>query len=330
MIDVLGVAAVGRRVSVRRRVEGGLTDVVGHLIDESPESLTVLRGSGEVVVVDRSAVTAAKVAPPAPVRRGWSVPPVSEADLQRICWAGWPARETSTLGDWALRAHGGITGRANSAMAAGDPGCPVPAALAAVASWYAERGLPPLLQLPLADPANREMADAGWQRQHVTIVQVAPIAPVLARIAPREDLRTVVEAVPSADWLSLMHDLDPADPEAHVAILTGPPVVGFATLYRGDEPVGIGRVSVEGGWAGVTSVDVTPSARRAGIGSAVMRTVLGWASGRGAHATYLQVRAANDAALRLYAALGFVTHHPYNYRAAPTPTPTPLPLPLPR
>jgi hypothetical protein len=27
------------------------------------------------------------------------------------------------------------------------------------------------------------------------------------------------------------------------------------------------------------------------------------------------VRAANDAALRLYAALGYVTHHPYSYRA---------------
>jgi len=27
------------------------------------------------------------------------------------------------------------------------------------------------------------------------------------------------------------------------------------------------------------------------------------------------VRAANDAALRLYAALGYVTHHPYVYRA---------------
>jgi ribosomal protein S18 acetylase RimI-like enzyme len=39
------------------------------------------------------------------------------------------------------------------------------------------------------------------------------------------------------------------------------------------------------------------------------------AAERGAEATYLQVRAANDAALRLYAALGYVTHHPYCYRA---------------
>jgi GNAT superfamily N-acetyltransferase len=233
--------------------------------------------------------------------------------MQRICWAGWPAREHEMLGDWALRAHGGITGRANSAMAVGSAGMGLPAALRRTAQWYADRGLPPLLQLPLADPANAGMADEGWARLHVTIVQVAPLGPLLTTVSARDDLRTVVEPRPSADWLGLMHDLDD-DVEAHVAILTGPPVVGFATLYRGDEPVGIGRVSVEGTWAGVTSVDVAPSARREGIGSAVMATLLRWAAGHGATASYLQVRAGNPGALKLYDALGYVTHHPYNYR----------------
>jgi ribosomal protein S18 acetylase RimI-like enzyme len=316
---VLGAADEGARVSVRRRVEGGLTDVVGHLLEAGDSALTVLRPSGEVVVLDASAVTAAKVVPPAPVRRGWEVPAVSPADLQRICWAGWPARDVEMLGAWALRAHDGITGRANSAMAVGDPGVPLADALGVVRRWYAGRDLPPLLQLPLADPVNREMAALGWRRQHVTIVQVAPVAPLLGALPARDDLRAVVDPAPSGDWCSLMHDLDERNPESHVAILTGPPVVGFATLYAGDEPVGIGRVSVEGEWAGVTSVDVAPSARRSGVGSAVMRTLLGWAGERGAVASYLQVRAANDAALRLYAALGYVTHHPYNYRHPPSP-----------
>ena len=316
-VTPLGPGDLGQRVSVRRRVEdpaGRFTDVVGHLIGATPEALTVLRAAGEVVDLDPAAVTAAKVVPAAPVRRGWAVPEVSADDMQRICWAGWPARDTELLGDWALRAHDGITGRANSAMAVGDPGRPLPAALDAVSRWYADRGLPPLLQLPLLDARNVAMADAGWERLHVTVVQVAPVGAVLASVPSRDDLRPVVEPTPSADWLSLMHDLDD-DVDNHVAILAGPPVVGFTTLYRGDEPVGIGRVSVEGEWCGVTSVDVAPSARRQGIGSAVMRSLLTWAGQRGALASYLQVRAANDAALRLYAALGYVTHHPYNYRA---------------
>ncbi len=304
---------VGHRVSVRRRVEGGLTDVLGYLLDLTDDHLDVL-SRGAVLTLARADVTAAKVVPPATARRGWSLPTVSPADMQRICWAGWPAREVAMLGDWALRAHAGITGRANSAMAVGDPGVPVAQALSDTAAWYAERGLAPLLQVPLADPANAAMADAGWSRLHVTVVQVAPVAAVLDRVADRPDLRAEVGAVPSADWLALMHDLDGNDPAAHVEILTGPERVGFATLYREDEPVGIGRVSLEGDWAGVTSVDVAPGARRLGIGSAVMGELLSWARARGASATYLQVRAANAAALRLYDGLGYVTHHPYGYR----------------
>jgi ribosomal protein S18 acetylase RimI-like enzyme len=232
--------------------------------------------------------------------------------MQRICWAGWPPREAERLGDWVLRSHGGITGRANSAMAVGDPGMPVADALRSVEAWYAARGLPPLLQLPLADATNLDMADAGWPRLHVTVVQVAPVAPVLAK-APEPTTRAVVEETPSSDWLSLMHDLD-ADVDGHVAILTGPPVVGFATLYRGADPVAIGRVSVEGEWCGITSVDVAVSARRRGLGTEVMTTLLDWARKQGATSSYLQVRAANVAALKLYDALGYVTHHPYGYR----------------
>ena len=302
---------VGRRVSVRRRVEGGLTDVLGHLLDLADGHLEVL-SRGEVLTLATADVTAAKVVPPATPRRGWQVPDVSPADMQRICWAGWPARHHELLGDWVLRAHGGITGRANSAMAVGDPGVPVPHALRAVQAWYAGRGLPPLLQLPLADPANLAMAEAGWPRLHVTVVQVAPIAPVLAQ-APAPTMRAVVEPTPSRDWLSVMHDLDD-NVDGHVAILAAPPVVGFATLYDGSDPLAIGRVSVEGEWCGITSVDVLPAARRRGLGSQVMSALLDWAQQHGATTSYLQVRAANPGALKLYDALGYVTHHPYGYR----------------
>lgn len=314
---MLDVSDVGRRVSVRRRVEGGLTDVVGHLLELSPASWSVLRASGEVIAMDPAAVTAAKVVPAAPVRTGRAVPDLSPGQLQRICGAGWPARETSSLGDWTLRAHGGITGRANSTMAVGDPGSPLGDALKRVRAFYAERSLPPLLQLPLVEPANQALAGLGWERRHTTVVQVAPIAYVIARAgdsATRDDLRAVVEPAPSSDWRARMHDLDTGAPE-YVAILTGPPVVGFATLYRAGEPVAIGRVSVEGEWAGITSVDVAPHARREGLGREAMRALLEWAAGRGARWTYLQVRTYNDAALRMYARLGYVTHHPYCYRS---------------
>lgn len=313
---MLGHDDVGARVSVRRRLPGGgFTDVVGHLVSWRDGVLRVRRADGEEVDVDESSVVAGRPVPPAPPRRRPGVPHVSPADMQRICSAGWPAREVEPLGDWRLRAHGGITGRANSVMAVGDPGMPLDEALRRVQAWYADRGLPPLMQLPEADPLDAELAERGWNKDHVTIVQTAPVAATLARLPERADLAAVVEPAPSETWLSLMHDLDEGDPDAHVAILTGPPVVGFVTVLEDGAPVGIGRTSIEGEWAGVTSVDVAPDRRRQGIGLAVMRALLSWAGDQGARAAYLQVRALNTPALALYERLGFVTHHPYCYRS---------------
>ena len=306
---------VGARVSVRHRLPTDqLTDVVGELVSWADGRLSVRRGDGSVVEVDESSVVAGRVVPPAPPPRRPGVPHTSPAEMQHIANAGWPARETEPLGDWLLRAHGGITGRANSVMAVGDPGQDIPAALRRVQEWYDERGLPPLLQLPEADPVNGELEQLGWEQQHVTIVQTAPIQSTLDLLPPRPDLRIDVDRTPSSDWLAVMHDLDPDDPAGHVAILTGPAEVGFATIRVDGTPVAIGRVSIEGAWAGVTSVDVVESRRRQGLGGAVMSGLLTWAQERGARAAYLQVRALNEPALALYRSLGFVTHHPYCYR----------------
>jgi len=314
---MIGPRDVGSRVSVRHRLPSGLlTDVLGHLESWHEGLLVVRRGDGGATQVHERDVVAARVVPPAPPARRPGVPHASQADMQRIANAGWPARETEPLGEWLLRAHGGITGRANSVMAVGDPGMPLPDALDRVVRWYAERALPALVQLPEVDPANAVMERLGWQQQHVTIVQTAPIGQTLDLLPVRGDVTTTVEPVPSPDWLALMHDLDRDDPGGHVAILTGPPVVGFATVRRDGVPVAIGRVSVEGVWAGVTSVDVAEPSRRQGFGQAVMRALLAWAEHQGARAAYLQVRALNEPALALYRRLGFLPHHPYCYRRA--------------
>jgi ribosomal protein S18 acetylase RimI-like enzyme len=301
---------------VRRRLpQGGLGDVLGELVSWRDGELVVRRADGELVQIEEDDVVAGRTVPPAPPPRRPGVPHVSPEEMQRIANAGWPARETEPLGEWLLRAHDGQTGRANSVMAVGDPGRPLDAALDRVVGWYGERGLPPLLQLPEQAPLNVALEERGWGKDHVTIVQAAAIPTTLDLLPARPDLAGAVRAEPDERWLDLMHDLDRRDPAGHVAILTGPARVGFATVTAGGEPAGIGRVSIEGEWAGVTSVDVAPDRRRQGIGSAVMRTLLEWAQAQGARAAYLQVRALNEPALALYQRLGFLTHHPYCYRS---------------
>jgi N-acetylglutamate synthase len=140
---------------------------------------------------------------------------------------------------------------------------------------------------------------------------------VLDASPSRPGLRVVVEPKPSPEWVALCSDVQPATSAAYLAILTGPPTVGFATLYAGEEPAAIGRVSVDGEWAGVTSLEVAQHHRGTGLGATTVRALLDWAAGRGARWSYLQVLIQNTPALRLYAGLGFATHHVYTYRELP-------------
>jgi hypothetical protein len=67
---------------------------------------------------------------------------VSIGELEAIAAMGWRAPEEERLGGWLLRAALGFTGPANSALAAGDPGMPLPEAVIRVRRWYAERNCP--------------------------------------------------------------------------------------------------------------------------------------------------------------------------------------------
>ena len=148
----------------------------------------------------------------------------------------------------------------------------------------------------------------------MVVMQVAAMRPVVDALPSTPGLRAVVEPTPSPDWVALCSDLEPATAAAYLELLTGPPVVGFATLYSREEPVAVGRVSVDGEWAGITSLEVAPQHRRIGLGVATMRALLGWAAEQGARWSYLQVLIENAPALRLYSRLGYVTHHVYGYR----------------
>jgi len=85
--------------------------------------------------------------------------------LERAAARHWQAPETEPLGEWLLRAAAGFTGRANSALPLGDPGCPRPEAVTAVEAWYRRRALPPMIVLPHgAGPGPLEdlLTERGW------------------------------------------------------------------------------------------------------------------------------------------------------------------------
>jgi ribosomal protein S18 acetylase RimI-like enzyme len=322
----LGPHCVGQRVVVRRLVRGeqgptggpAFTDVLGTMLAWDERTTVVEREDGSRVTIELADVVSGKPVPPRPSVRHRVTP----AEAERRAMRGWPAVEVAGLGNWTLRASGGFSARANSALVLDSPGCPVDEGLAEVRAFYAARGLPPLAQVVVGSAEEEALLGHGWRDarpgEAETLFQVGSVAQVSRALrplplAPGPDPVTITDHTTDA-WLA-----DDArarqHPDAAVAVLEGPTEVAFVSL--GDPVVAKGRVSHVDDWAGITDVWVSPEHRRQGLALVVVRELVGWAAERGATTAYLQVRGDNPAALALYERLGFTTHHAYRYLVAP-------------
>ena len=179
-----------------------------------------------------------------------------EARIEDLEWAAalhWQAPETERLGDWLLRAAEGFTGRANSALPLGDPGVPLPEAVAVVHDWYRRRALPPMIVVPgvlhhaghhrgtSPGPLENLLAERGWRpRPGPAFVMTAAIADIPAR--PDNDVHLDTE--PDASWLALYRYRGQDLPPIARTLLMSAPWQAFATVRRDGRAVGCGRVSV--------------------------------------------------------------------------------------
>jgi len=240
--------------------------------------------------------------------------PLGVEDLERVAARGWQALEEDRLGDWLLRAAGGFTGRANSALVVGDPGVPLPDAVAAVTRWYAGRGLEPCAVLPgvQSRAADAAFAAAGWRHGGNVLVLTAPLRPADPPAAPVE-----LATAPDDAWLAGYRYHGAALPPVARQVLTNAPDVAFAAVRLDPAPAPLAAVArgvLTDGWLGVTAVTVAEQHRRRGLATAVMTALQRWALDRGAHSVYLQVTEENEPARALYRRAGFIEHHRYHYR----------------
>jgi N-acetylglutamate synthase len=274
------------------------------------------------------------------------------ADLERAAAEHWQAADRAALGGWTLRAAGGFTGRANSALPLGDPGMPLGAAVDAVTAWYRSRDLPAMIVVPRplalagtlagvsadgvsADgpppvPLDDLLAGRGWTiRSGMAVVMTAAIADLphcaagapnagtAAAGAPAAGVTIEMAPEPGPDWLSIYRYRGRPLPDDALNLLLSAPWQAFATVLRGGQAVAVGRVSVAAGWAGITAVEVAADHRRGGLGTAVTVALARAAAERGVDRVFLQVEDGNSAARALYARCGFADVHSYHYRVAP-------------
>jgi ribosomal protein S18 acetylase RimI-like enzyme len=253
------------------------------------------------------------------------------SELERAAAGHWRGTEEEPLGGWLLRAAEGFTGRANSALALGDPGLPLDEALAVVTDWYRARGLPPMVAVPAPLDAPAELDDLFTSRRWFSrpgpaYVMVADLAKVPAARELPDGLETRVDDEPDAEWLRIhryrgQSDLPPvrlkvlmsADRQAFVSIRS----TGAAGSSGTGVAVAVGRLSLGDGWAGITAVEVDSAQRRRGLGTAITLAICAAARARGVAKIFLQVEAGNDAAKSLYERCDFTYSHRYDYRLPP-------------
>jgi N-acetylglutamate synthase len=312
---------VGHRVVVRRIVGVShnrplFTDALGELVDLTETDLTLATAQGTLRVPLRDVHRAKRV--PAARR-----PPAADVvALELAANEAWPAPVQYRLGGWILRAADNWTGRANSALAVGDPDRTLDDAIDAVVEWYGGRGQPALINapLPLAAPVNSALDARGWTARPLTLVQTAPLKALLGDAEERDLPAVELADAPSDDWFAMVAEHKGKLPEAAKRVLTAVPETVFVRVHDaagGLVAVARGTVTGPARWHGISLLQTAPEHRRRGLARHVVRAMAQWAAQRGATRAYLQVEEGNTDAIALYRRLGFSTHHTYLTRVAP-------------
>ena len=293
----LGPHVVGQRVVVRRLLRdetgpsGGpaLTDLLGTCLSWADGTCVVQPETGPAVAVPIADIVSGKPVPPRPSVRLRATP----QEAQRRALALWPDLETEPHGDWVLRHSPTSTARrANSVLAMGPSG--VSGDHERVVDFYAVRTGRPIAAVLPDSAEDRLFRGHGWGPESGdadTLFQVAGVA------AARRVVSRLASLAPQP---TVSHD----------------ETEDLVTVRIGDRASGIAAYADD--WVGFRSIWVDPAHRRQGLALAVMAELLEWGAERGATTAYLQVLGDNTAALGLYEAMGFATHHAYRYLAPPT------------
>jgi N-acetylglutamate synthase len=238
--------------------------------------------------------------------------------LNELTRAGWPALEEVLVDGWVARFSGGMTQRANAVLPLAAPADPHDA-VDRVEKLYADRGLPVVFQIgpgTRPDGLDQVLADRGYEFGSPTSIQTADVDHVLRVLGDTHEA-DIAEA-PDRAWLDLWWAVDGRGDDTALAIaekiLTGGPAL-YATVSDHEGAAAVGRLALVGEWGGIYCLAVRADARRRGLGGAVLAGLLAAGRKRGITRTWLQVRAENSVARRLYERAGYTEVSQYHYRS---------------
>lgn len=235
--------------------------------------------------------------------------------IEEHAFAAWPALETHVREGWLLRLSDGYTKRANSANALAPEGT-VERVREAVEAFYRDHGQPVIFRVtPLAPPGtDGALAAASYAHLDDTLVMTL----TLPKAPPEPDGAVTLLDRPGPEWCDGFADANNvpgASRPVHDRLLAGiVPAAAFAVLRDAGAPVAYGLAVADKGLLGLFDIVTVPDARRRGHADRLIRALMAWGVGQGAHTAYLQVVEANEKARALYHRLGFEDAYRYHYR----------------
>ncbi|AWI58492.1 GNAT family N-acetyltransferase [Sinorhizobium fredii] len=238
--------------------------------------------------------------------------------LEAVGFRAWPASTVLYDGSWLIRLTAGHPSKRLNSINPLDPSDyrDIAIRLEKAARRFAEHGRPlTVRQTPLTPPHLIDYMDGeGWTSFGHSLVLELDLAQ--GELGEGMDHLPIKDLGRFVDARIQIGKEDPATKPALSEIITAiKPECGlFLFEDRDIGPTAVSLVVHDNDLAGIMQFSVAESVRRQGVGRALLDASLRWARLRGARKAWLQVEAANEAAIALYRKAGFAEVYRYLYR----------------
>lgn len=245
---------------------------------------------------------------------------MSISEYEEYTCLTWPALETVPYDGWLLRFSGGVTHRSNAVYPLYPSMFELERKLAYCADAYRERGLPTVYKITSAvhpPGLDARLAAEGYEAHENTVVMVRNGDAL--DTPPSHDV--TLESEMTDAWLDAYLTIQPrwaALRETFAVMMRAD--VGqrtYASAVVDGRIAAVGTLSRSRHAAAVYNMATDPARRGQGLGTSILRALIGQASRIGVRALFLHVGADNDTAIRLYNRAGFAESYRYHYRIAP-------------
>jgi RimJ/RimL family protein N-acetyltransferase len=231
-------------------------------------------------------------------------------ELEEVTFKSWPSFEERRIHGWVARYAGGYTRRVNAASFLHTTTTAPTVIIEKCESWFRERGETPTFRIvarPETQGVERELEARGYRRELESVAMVADgNSELLSQAVGMEEV-----SIPK--WIELSTEFSGESENENGA------------QRRLLESISTAKVcGVVGGACGVSvvvdsscgffGIVTNPEMRRQGYGELIMRALARWGRDHGATCFYLQVRANNEPARKLYEKLGFRDAYTYSFR----------------